>query len=814
MTSLLKDFRYGARLLWRTPALTVIAVLTLALGIGANTAIFSVVHAIVVRPLPYKAPAELVQLYTQFPNQKFDRFWFSPPEYFDLAAQNQSYSCVGAFTVAGSPVQGGQLPVRAVSAYCTASLLPTIGVAPALGRFFTAEEDIKDAPQAVVMSHGLWQRVFGADPNILGKTIRVDSGPVRVVGVMPQGFDFPGDGVELWVPAGLDPHANRAGHGWSVIARLRPGISVAAARAEMQSLMAGWSGKFDHAIDGAKHPIVIHPLQGEIVGAVRSPLLVLQGAVLLVLLIACANISNLLLARAEARTREIAIRVALGAGRRRLLRQFLCESALLGILGGGLGLLLAWWGLDMLMAIIPSHAPRLGEVRIDGAVLLFTALSSIGTSFVFGLAPIIHTRGRDFQGALQSSSQRTTGGATRQRFRRALVVAETALAVVLVVGSGLMIRSFLAIERVDLGFDPNHLLTMRIELPRKDYPTGDSVVSLWTRVEERLAVLPGVRGTTAMTGLPPYRQINANDITFEGKTRSKDGPVWNVDYWQTVGDNYFQTMGIRMVRGRAFDSRDDPESAMPVVLINESMARRFWPGEDPMGKRVQQADPRLPWQTIVGIVSDVKQQGVEVPTGTEIYFPMRQMARISPERLMHIAVRAEGNPSALENEVRRAIAEIDPTLAIAELRTMDEVLFDAVAKPRFLASLLGALSAIALLLAAIGLYGVMYYSVAQRTHELGIRIALGAEPGRVRALVLAQGFRLAALGIVLGTGAALALNALLGSILRDLLFQVGAMDPATFTGVAITMALVGFLACFIPALRATRISPMTALRQD
>ncbi|MGZ3442393.1 MAG: ABC transporter permease, partial [Polyangia bacterium] len=606
----------------------------------------------------------------------------------------------------------------------------------------------------------------------------------------------------------------RASHNWSVIARLRDGVSPGQATGELQSLMAAWDGKHMHAI-GAKHPMALHPLMGEIVGTLRSPLLVLQGAVLLVLLIACANISGLLLARGEARSREIAIRMALGAGRRRLARQLLTESLVLGVIGGALGLVLAAWGLDYMLSLVPSNAPRMSEVRIDGAVLAFTLVASLVTSVVFGLAPVFHLGGPGFQLALSGAGTRSTGGLSRQRFRRALVVGEMALAVVLVVGSGLMIKSFHGVLQVDSGVRSHGLLTFQIELPEKEYPTNDHATTLWTTLEARLGALPGAHKATVMTGLPPNRQINANDIFFEGKTPSKDGPAWNVDYFQTVGDDYFETLGIGIVEGRAFDARDNGDG-MPAALVNQQFARRFFPGEPILGRRVRPGDEG-PWITIVGVVKDVKQQGIDAPTGTEIYFAMRQLAKAFPRanRLMNVAIRTDlDQPRTLERSVREAVGELDSTLAIAKLASMDELMYDAVAKPRFVTALLGALAGLALLLAAIGIYGVMSYSVAQRTRELGIRMALGAEPARVRAMVLWQGLRLGVTGIVLGTAASLAVNLLLRRALGEMLFKVSAVDPSTFAGVMAVMLVVATLACYAPARRATRVDPMVALRED
>jgi len=800
------------RLLWRTPVVTVIAILTLALGIGANTAIFSIVHAVVLRPLPYPHSERLVELYTQFRDEGFDRFWFSTPEYLELAAQVKSYESIGAYSIAGAPVIGGETPIRAVTAYCSPSLLPTMGQQPALGRFFTADEDVYQNPRAVVIGYGLWQRIFGGDPNIVGRVVRVDSSMVHIVGVMPKGFSFPGEGVELWAPAGMRMDENaRGSHMWSVIGRLREGVTPAAARAELDSLMAGFAGHAKHSIDQSVHRLALHPLMGEIVGKLRSPLWVLQGAVFLVLLIACANISSLLLARAESRSREIAIRVALGAGRRRLARQLLTESALLGVLGGGLGLILAAWGLDVMLTLVPENAPRMTEVRIDGTVLVFTLLASLATSVVFGLAPIFHMRGPAFQSALATAGTRST---TRQGFRRALVVAEMALAVVLVVGSGLMIRSFQHVLRVDVGFDARRLLTFQIELPEKEYSNNDVATRRWVDIERSVSALPGVQAVTVATGLPPVRQINANSVMFEGKTppRPGEGPAWNIDFFQTVGDNYLATMRIPVVAGRGFESQDIPGHE-GVTLINESLARRFFRGENPLGQQMRIGRDNL--VTIVGVVRDVKQQGIDAPTGTELYLPMHQVQANIPRanRLMNIIVRSEGKqPRALEGAIRHAVAEIDPTLAIAKLATMDERMYDAIAKPRFLTSLLGGLAALALVLAAIGIYGVMSYSVAQRTQELGIRMALGAEPGRVRRLVLGQGLRLATAGLVLGLGGALTMNYVLRKVLAEMLFNVGAFDPTTFLGVTGLMVAIAVLACYAPARRATRVDPMTALR--
>jgi putative ABC transport system permease protein len=486
----------------------------------------------------------------------------------------------------------------------------------------------------------------------------------------------------------------------------------------------------------------------------------------------------------------------------------------LGVIGGAVGLLFAAWGLDYMLSLVPSNAPRMSEVRIDGAVLAFTLFAAMATSVVFGLVPVFHIGGPGFQLALSGAGTRSTGGLHRQRFRRALVVGEMALAVVLVIGSGLMIKSFGRVLEVDAGFQPHNLLTWETELPEKEYPDSAKITELWSGLERRLAAMPGVRDVTVMAGLPPNRTMNANDFQFEGKTPSKDGPAWNVDFFQTVDTGYFKTMGIPMVAGRALDEHDGPDG-QPAVVVNEQFVRRFYPGENVIGKRVRPEDSN-PWLTIVGVAKDVKQQGIDAPTGTEVYFSMRQLAKFFPRAnaIMHVAVRTNVAPHSLERQVREAVGEIDPTLAVAKLTTMDELMYDAVAKPRFVTALLGALAGLALLLAAIGIYGVMSYSVAQRTRELGIRMALGAEPARLRRMVLGQGLRLGVTGVGIGTVAALALNLVLKRALGEMLFKVSAVDPMTFGAVMALMLCVAAVACYAPARRATRVDPMVALRED
>ncbi|HKA92027.1 MAG TPA: ABC transporter permease [Haliangiales bacterium] len=817
---ILHDARYGFRTMAKHPSFAAIAILTLGLAIGANTAIFSVVNAVLLQPLPYKDADRLVRIYTQFPTMSFDRFWLSRPEYFELRHDARSYSELAAYREGTVAIGGIDRPIRVPSAVTTHTLAPLLGVAPQLGRYFSAEEDVPGDPRAIVLGYDLWQRAFGGARDIVGKTITADAISVTVVGVMPKGFDFPGNGIEAWIPAGLDPaDFHRGNHFLSVIGRLQPGVTVAGARAEMKSLVDGWqrlNAPMFHTLTHRFHPMVLHGLKAETVGSVQWALWLLQGAVLFVLLIACANVSNLLLARAEARAREIAIRAALGAGRRRLVGQFLTESLLLGLCGGAVGLVLAGWGVDLTTSIIPEGAPRAHEIHIDGWVLGFGIACSFATSLLFGLAPVLHTRVADLHERIKEGGQRTT--APRQRFRRALVVAEVAMAVVLVIGCGLVIRSFNRLQQVNVGFNPDGLLTMNVELPSKTYANNEAINAFWDRLLRDLGALPGVKSATLMDGLPPFREVNANDLWLEGKTRREDGPVWNTDFWNIVAENYHAAMGIKLVDGRLFTPAD-AAGAPPVVLVNEAFARKFYPGEHAIGKRIRTAGwlRDKPPQTIVGIVADVKQQGIDAPTGTEIYIPMRQSIDIADgaANRMNIALRADGvTPMSLASAARATIQNADPSLPVSDVKTMDQVLWSAVAKPRFLTFLMTLFAGLALVLAVVGVYGVMAYNVEQRTRELGIRVALGARPAGVRALVLRQGMFLVGIGVACGLGGALALNAALAHVFSQVLFETRALDPVTFILVGALVVVVAALACWVPALRATRIDPMIALRSE
>lgn len=794
------DLRYSLRILFKDFTLASVAVLTLGIGIGAVTSIFAVVHSVLLQPLPFPRSDELVKVAAAY----------------DVAQRVRSFRTVTAFAIDGAALLVRDQPGRVPAAYTTSSFARTLGVPPVVGRYFTDDEDGPGEVTVAVISDRLWRVAMKANPEVVGKRVLVDGVAVTIVGVMPAGFAYPQDDIDLWLPAGAGPVADgRAGRRFTVIARLAPGASLASARAET----------------GAARPVVdsvVDSLKEDIVGPVRPTLWLLQAAVIFVLLIATANVSNLLLARAESRGREIAVRNALGADRPRLVRQFLSESIVLGGFGAVVGLVLAIWGVDLTVAILPAGAPRAGEIHIDGWVLAFGAGVALAISILPGLAPILHTRVDHLGAALKEG--RRNARPPRPRVRQALVVSQIALAVVLVVGCGLVVESYLRLRRVDAGFRPDGLVTGHIDLPAKSYPRDEDVLAFFERVQRDLRAEPGVEAATLVSGLPPSRRLMANDAEIEGRA---DAPT--IDYWQLAGDDLLATLGVRLVGGRWLGPDDGPD-APPVVVVNEAFARRFFsrsgsgsgsgsgpgpgPGASPIGRRLRIA-PWLadaPWQTIVGVVADVKQQGVDMPAGTEVYVPLRQATRIlgHAPRGLHVVIRGgrDADASALAAALRTDAARIDRTLPVDAVRSMDQVMADAVGRPRFLARVLATFAAVALILAAIGVYGVTSYSVARRTRELGIRIALGARATGVRRLVMAEGLALAGLGVVIGLAAAVAVNYGLAGAIACLLYDVRPVDPATFAGVAAIVLAVAALACFVPARRATRVDPTIALRHE
>jgi putative ABC transport system permease protein len=793
-----------------------VAVATLGLGIGANTAIFSVVNGVVLEPLAYPDSDELVSISSAFPTMGFETFWVSPPEYLELQERSRSLEVVGAYRSSQASLGGGERPERVQGAVATAQLIEALGVEARMGRTFGREDDLPGAEPVVLLSYESWQRTFGGDADIVGRGVDVDGVRSTVVGVMPPGFDLNDEGIEVWQPLGLDlaDPGSRASHFLHLVGRLRDGVDVAAAERELADLVAGWEEANPgdgHVPNPEFHPMSLTPLHDQVVGEVRTALFVLLGAVGFVLLIACANVANLLLARAEARQKEVAVRVAMGAGRGRLLRQFLTEGVVLALVGGVLGVAMAWASLELLRAVGPGELPRLGEVRLDGTVLWFTAGIAVFTGVLFGLAPARYLSGSAMAGTLRDGGTRTTAGGGRVRLRSLLVVSEVALALILTLGSGLLIRSFSELTAVDPGFDADGVLTFQLYLPATAYPDPADGPAFHDRLRERLAALPGVISVAAMSGLPPMRDLNANDTEFEGLERREEGPAHNVDYYQTVHGPYLEAMDIDVVAGRGFTAADRAGS-LPVALVNETLARVFYGDASPVGRLIRPCCGGDVWFEIVGVVEDVKQGGLDAPTGTELYVVAEQSAEIYgfANRSMNVVLRTSVRPETVTAQVRRTVAELDPTLPLAGLRTMDEVLAGARARPRFLTTLLGAFAGVALLLAAVGTYGVMSYAVAQRAREMGIRMALGAEASTVRALVLRRGVAVALVGLVAGLAGAWWLTGLLES----LLFGVAARDPMTFAAVPLLLLAVAVAASWIPAHRATRVNPVEVLRED
>ncbi len=736
------------------------------------------------------------------------QFWMSQPEYLEYREWNQSLEGLGAYNTGEVSVTGGDTPLRVSGATTTRSFFTTLGVEPIRGRIFTEEENGPGSDPAVILSAELWERTFGGRDDVVGSTIEIDGAQQIVVGVMPPGFDIHDQGVEVWQPMMIDPTnpRPRANHFMYAVARLRPEATPEGAGAELATLLGGWRERIP---DG--HPLHLVPMQDEMVGDVRAALLLLLGAVGFVLLIACANVGNLLLARAESRQKEIAVRTALGASRGRLMQQFLTESVLLALIGGTAGLLLGAWGLQALLATSPDSIPRIGEIGLDGKVMGFTVMVSLLTGVLFGTAPMLHMTTHSLANSIREGGERSTSGSAKQRLRRLLVVAEIALAVVLVIGAGLMLRSFSTLRGVDPGFDPEGLLTFGLYLPAADYPDGQSQMAFFDRLVEQAQAIPGVSSATAMNGLPPLRRINANDTEFEGLERTEDGPPHNVDYYQWVTDGYFDTMGIKVLEGRAFGSQDMGPSAQAVTIVNETLASAFYPGESALGRRMRPCcGDSNPWLTIVGIVKDVRQGGLDNDTGTEMYFHTPQVAAVAgfAPRSMNVVVRTSIPPASVAQQARQAVWGLDPSLPIADLQTMGDVLFSSVARPRFLTLLLAVFGGVALALAAVGTYGVMSYSVAERSHEMGIRMALGADRGGVMKLVLGQGMRVASVGLVLGVAGAFFLT----RFMATMLFGIGATDPITFLAVPAMLVVVAVAACLLPARRATRVDPMVALR--
>ena len=811
MTDLGQDVRYGFRMMVKNPGFTAVAVLTLALGIGANTAIFSVLDAVLLRPLPYPEPQQLVKLWSRFtgiglPN---DQNAVSAPEFRDFQRLSQSFSGIAAINTGTFNIGVKGSPERAIGASVSPSLFPILGARAALGRTFAENEAQPGRDHEVILSHTFWERAFAGDRNIIGSTLRIDAVPYTVVGVMPAGFDYP-QGTEIWGPLAFSPDDlspnSRGSHGLEVLARITPGRSFAQARTDMDRV-----GKTMIEENRANYPyekygfaVIMNPLLEETVGDVKTSLWVLMAAVGLVLLIACANVANLLLVRASGRRKETAVRVAMGASQGRLARQLLTESSLLGLTGGIAGLILSHWVLRGLVALSAESLPRVVQTGISGPALAFTLIVSLGTGILFGLAPVLHVRREASYDVLKSG--RSTPASASNRLRRVLVLAEVALSLVLLAGAGLLLRSFAEVLKVDPGFRPEGVLTMSVSLPDAKYTQEQQVREFYHNLLGRVQSLPGVEAAGAINLLPLGGQNSSGTTTIDTQSVRPEDRTPEVDY-RGVTPDYFKAMGISLLRGRFFDDGDS-NTAPRVAIVDETMAQTYWPNQDAIGKRIHFGGVKstMPWMTVVGVVKHVHYRTLEARSRTEFYWPQDQ----NPSGTMSVVVRASGNPMSLAPTIEKEVSSLDPELPVFQVRSMTEVMGESVARRRLALILLAVFAGLALLLASIGIYGVTSYSVNQRQPEIGLRMALGARRIQVLQLVLKQGMLLTAAGLGIGLVTALVATRLMGS----LLFAVRPADPLALGGAILLLMLVALLAILIPAGKATRVDPAVTLRYE
>ena len=803
------DIVYALRTLIRKPLFAAVAVLTLALGIGANTAIFTVVNAVLLRPLPYPDPQQLMMIWTYNPRQGFDKDVATFPNFDDWRKASRTFEHISGYAGPSYSLTGLGDPAQIHGAAVTHEFFDTMGVGPVQGRAFTAADGGAGAGRVAVISHAFWRNRMGADRNATGRTITLNGASHQVIGVMPESFAHPQD-TEVWTPmTPTGPYGQlftQRGAFWlTVIGRLKPGVTQATAQSEMDAIASALEKQYPA---NAGLGVRLVPLHADIVGDVRRPLLILLGAVCFVLLIACANVANLLLTRSSARSRELAIRAALGAGRARLLRQMLTESLVLALIGGAAGLLLAAWGLDVLQSLAPPGLPRLSDIRIDVRVLGYALGAAVATGLLFGTAPAFHAAGTRASGQLKEGGRGGSEGIRGRRLRSVLAIAELAVALVLLIGAGLLARSIVALNRVDPGFASGNVLALQVSLPQIKYAEPARTIAFHQQLNERLAALPGVEATGAATSLLLSRLPQSASITIQGRPPADpNAPNIPVPY-DSVTPGFFSALQIPLLRGRLLQPTDDA-SAPPVAVVNEAFVRRFFPNEDAIGKRLtfgNAARPDVTWTTIVGVVADTRRAGFDRPVWAEVYFPHQQ----SPERRMVVFLRTSGDPLALARAAQAEVWAIDRDQPVASVRTVAEILAQSEANRHFVTLLLGIFATVALLLAAIGVYGVLAYATTQRTQEIGIRMALGADRRAVMRMVLGGGMKLAATGVAIGIVGAFALT----QVLSGLLFRVGSRDPLTFVVVPAALATVALLASWIPARRAVRIEPVIALRGD
>jgi putative ABC transport system permease protein len=836
MDALLQDVRYALRMMRRKPGFTAVVVLALAIGIGANAAIFSVVNGVLLRPLPFQNAEELMTVWRTNPQLSYPLIPFSYPDFKDLREQCETCEDVGAWNIGSDTrlsLTGGDEPEQIQYALVSANLFSVLGVRPMLGRSFLREEESSSGP-TIIISHSLWQRRFNSDAEIIGKALALDHKSYTIIGVMRPGFNFPhfSKHAQVWVPIASDPTQPNPDYGrrWvrtirylGVIARLKPGVTQEQANREVGTIASRLQQQYPDANTGWGMSLI--PLHKQIVGSLGQALLILFAAVGFVLLIACANVANLLLARATARQKEIAVRIALGASRARILRQLLTESILLSLLGGGAGLLIALWGSDLFSAL-PDSGPSFftpfdisqNQVGINGMVLIFTLLLSLATGAIFGIAPALQVSKSRLNESLKEESFKSSSGRSG-RIRNLLVASEVAISLVLLIGAGLMIRSFIRLQKVDPGFNPENVLTAEVNLPQSKYSDDNKAIAFYQQLLERAGGLPEVQSVGAISVLPLSGAENGTGFFIEGQPPPPPGEKLTV-WRRTVTPDYFRAMRIAVVNGRAFTIHDNKTSSR-VVIINEAMARQFWPDESPIGKRIApdfeaikfdiatksvKTDIASALREIVGVVKDVKHTGLDVAAKPEMYLPFEQ----APERNMTIVLRSESGLENLRGELQREVLVLDKDQPLANTISMSQLLSNSVAKPRFNFQLLSILAAIALVLGMIGVYGVMSYSVSERTREIGIRMALGANHRDVVRMVVKEGFTLSVIGIALGLAGALSLTRFLSS----LMFGLSATDPLTFIITSLLLALVALLASYVPARRAARVDPMIALRHE
>lgn len=815
---MLHEFRFAFRNLIKTPGFTLVAVITVALAIAANTAVFSLVNALLIRPLPFKAPESLVLLFEKFSGQGLDQIPVSAPEYIDWEKQTQSYERIAAFNFTDFNLTGGDMPERISGAVVTPSLFPLLGVQPVKGRVFNDSEFGEGNDGVLVISERLWRRRFNSDPQLVGTQLSVNGRSYTVVGIMPANFEFPlplfgvqggtfAERADMWKPIAFTKNEleSRGSRSYGVIGRLKPGVTIKQAQAEADTIVANWHPLFpDNYEPATKFGATIYPMHDLVIGGMRPALMILLGAVAMVLLIACANLTTMLLARAGAREREFAIRLALGAGRMQLVRQMLAESILLALIGGTAGVMLAIWGLDLLRSIGTQTVPRLAEVNLDLRVLLVTLGTAVGTGIIIGLIPALATGKPELTEALKEGGRGSTSGIRRNRLRNSLVVAEVALALVLLVGASLLMKSFVRLQNVHPGFEPKNVLTMEVSLPVLKYPRGKPVADFYAEVTRRVKALPGVEAA-AFTSILPLSGTNSDSsFGIEGRDPMVE-KVYPDEEIRNITPEYFSVLKVPLVQGRFFNDGDQFDGP-GAVIVNQSFAKKWFPNQEAVGKRITFDDPRKPdvkWINIVGVVGDMRHRGLDLEAKPEYYLPHNWR----PYRGMILAVRSVQDPRSLTTAIRREISRLDPDLPAANVRTLEQVAADSIAPRKLSVVLIGVFAAVALVLASVGIYGVMSFLVVQRTHEIGVRMALGAQRADVLRLVIGRAAKL----VLIGTAIGLILGAFSSRALRALLYNVGAFDLMTFLTVTIALIVVSLLASYIPAVRATRADPMIAL---